>query len=221
MTDERFEQLMRDAAQTYNTPPADPPLDDMWAEIQQELGSGTGDQGENGRPFLVEKRRRSLLAQPWLRMAAVLVVGVAVGRVSVSRVPSATTETAEVTPVEQVASPAPRMAAHNQAAMNDYLGETAALLISLPSELSARNRDSIFVSRAGGLLLRTRLLMDSPAASDPALRSLFEDLEVVLAQVVRLKPSRDQMEVDMLTQALQQRDVLPRLRDAVADHIAN
>ena len=68
-----------------------------------------------------------------------------------------------------------------------YLGQTAALLIALPSEVRAGRADEQFVNRAGDLLSRTRLLIDSPAANDPRMRDLLEDLELVLAQVVRLQ----------------------------------
>jgi hypothetical protein len=40
----------------------------------------------------------------------------------------------------------------------------------------------------------------------------------VLAQVVRLSADRDSTRIDFLNEALEQRDVLPRLRDAVADN---
>jgi hypothetical protein len=109
----------------------------------------------------------------------------------------------------------------DQIATSEYLGETAALLSALPSELRATRSDPAYLSRADALLLQTRLLLDSPAASDPALRSLFDDLEVVLAQVVRLHTNRDQTRIDLLNDALQQRDVLPRLRDAVAENAAD
>jgi len=39
--------------------------------------------------------------------------------------------------------------------------------------------------------------------------------------VVRLKADRDRTRVELLQQSLEQRDVLPRLRDAVADNAAD
>jgi hypothetical protein len=87
--------------------------------------------------------------------------------------------------------------------------------------LEARRADPAYQTQADALLLQTRLLMDSPAAADPTLRSLFDDLELVLAQVVRLKADRDRTRVELLQQSLEQRDVLPRLRDAVADNAAD
>jgi hypothetical protein len=53
------------------------------------------------------------------------------------------------------------------------------------------------------------------------MRSLLEDLELVLAQVVRLQNGTDRTEVDLINRALEQRDVIPRLRTAAADISAN
>ncbi|HEY4132485.1 MAG TPA: hypothetical protein VGM50_17875, partial [Gemmatimonadaceae bacterium] len=68
---------------------------------------------------------------------------------------------------------------------------------------------------------RTRLLMDSPAATDPQMQSLLEDLELVLAQIVRLQNDPSRTDLDLINRALEQRDVIPRLRTAVADISAN
>jgi hypothetical protein len=102
-----------------------------------------------------------------------------------------------------------------------YLVQTAGLLLSLPGELRDDRADATFVARADDLLLQTRLLLDSPAAGDPALRTLFEDLEFVLAQVVRLQAQHDPTRVDLLNEALEQRDLIPRLRSAVVNHISD
>jgi len=156
-------------------------------------------------------------------MAAMLLVGVAVGRMSmrdprtmehVQETGAASTGAAPATDGLDVPTP-------EQVATDRYLVRTAALLAELPEELRARRGDAAFVSQADALLLQTRLLLDSPAAADPALRALLDDLEVVLAQVVRLDARRDQMEVDFLHEALEQRDVLPRLREAVAEKADN
>ena len=109
-----------------------------------------------------------------------------------------------------------------EAETSKYLGQTAALLIALPSEVRGGRADDQFVARAGELLTRTRLLLDSPAAADPSMRSLLDDLELVLAQVVRLQNNHtSRTELDLINRALEQRDVIPRLRTAVADNSAN
>src|SRR5207302_3399547 len=103
---------------------------------------------------------------------------------------------------------------------SQYLGQTAALLTSLSSDSKSGAKDEQFTKRASDLLARTRLLMDSPAANDPAMRDLLDDLELVLAQVVRLQ-NGSRTDLDLINRALEQRDVIPRLRTAAADYSAN
>jgi hypothetical protein len=156
-------------------------------------------------------------------MAAILIVGVALGRASIVMLPSRTAVTE--TPVTQApVATGPvqfQPAGQHQRETDQYLGQAAALLISLPGELNSQRGDASFARRADDLLLQTRMLLDSPAAMDPAMRSLFEDLEMILAQVIRLKADPDPTRIDLLNEALQQRDLIPRLRDAVVDHIAD
>ena len=38
--DDRFDKLMRDAADTFRRPP-EPPIDEMWAEIEARAGFGS------------------------------------------------------------------------------------------------------------------------------------------------------------------------------------
>jgi len=58
-------------------------------------------------------------------------------------------------------------------------------------------------------------MMDSPAARDPRLKSLLEDLEVVLAQIAQVPAGRAGEDVDLITQGIEQRSVLLRLQTAV------
>ena len=105
--------------------------------------------------------------------------------------------------------------------MSGRWSQTAALLTSLSSDSKSGAKDEQFTKRASDLLARTRLLMDSPAANDPAMRDLLDDLELVLAQVVRLRRDGSRTDLDIINRALEQRDVIPRLRTAVADISAN
>ena len=79
MTDshDRFDDLLHDALRSYNHPPADRemPLDDMWRSIEAQA---------------FPSRRRSRYAQ-WLRIAAALVIGVGIGRLSLAGKRQATT----------------------------------------------------------------------------------------------------------------------------------
>jgi hypothetical protein len=75
--------------------------------------------------------------------------------------------------------------------------------------------DPQFVAAARDLLTTTRLMLDSPAANDPRLQPLLEDLELVLAQITQLPAERGRKnEMDLINQGLNQRSVLTRLRTA-------
>lgn len=218
MTDEvndRFDELLRDAAHVYNCPPQerDMPLDAMWGAIEPQAFPGA--------------RRGSRYAQ-WLRIAAALLVGVGIGRLSFvvgrgsnrAAVASQLAESADSSRSDRVAEP-PQVF---DPATSRYLGQAAALLIALPTEANTARPDQSFTKRASELLLTTRLLLDSPSASDPAMRNLLEDLELVLVQVVRLQEERvpaRRTELELIQQALDQRDVIPRLRNAASEYAAD
>ena len=208
MTEDRFEDLMRDAAQTYRKPP-EPDFEAMWNVVSRETWGVT------------RRTRRSFNVPRGIGIAATLLLGIGIGRATVTfKAASPTTVPVATTPVaahtDSIPEPAPYSAETSQ-----YLGQTAALLIALPSEVKAGRANGQFLSRAGELLTRTRLLLDSPAANDPTMRNLLEDLELVLAQVVHLENNQNRTELDLINRALEQRDVIPRLRTAAADISAN
>ena len=217
MKEDRFESLMRDAAQTFRKPPQ-PDLDGMWAEIERETW------GASTQPARIEARGFTR-ASGWLA-AATLVIGIGLGRAS-SFTRTEGTTTPQPQPIVAVANNTTPLRndtsfdAPYSAETSQYLGQTAALLIALPAEARSGKPDDKFVGKAAELLTRTRLLLDSPAANDTQMRSLLEDLELVLAQVVRLQNGTDRTEVDLINRALEQRDVIPRLRTAAADISAN
>lgn len=222
---------LRQLAQSYNEPPAltTQDLDAMWAEIDvqaSDVGRQKSDvEGRTShvsRPTSHVSRLMSHVSRPTspgrqltsiAALAAALVLGVAIGRFSARTpgpAPAATVADASMTDTLKVPEP-------YQSTTSRYLGQTAALLATLPVEVRSGRADERFVGRAQDLLLTTRLLLDSPAAADPRIRTLLDDLELVLAQIVRLQSDQGSEELDLIRQALEQRDVLPRLRTAVAD----
>lgn len=207
---DELDQTLRTALRAYRTPP-EPPLEEMWRTIEARR--------HGVRPIT---RRRHWGAVPvWLAAAAALVIGVGIGRYAmpsagISSVPtvavgsrSAPTADADVLLDAQLDVP-------YEVATSRYLGQTAALLTALPSEGGTSEMNGQFSSQARDLLQTTRLLLDSPAGDDPELRALLSDLELVLAQVAGLRSARDREELDLITGALEQRDVLPRLKSVVA-----
>lgn len=220
---DRFEELMHDAAHTYRKPPV-PDFDAMWNSIEAAMDAPNviasigSDVTEHDGPTTAARRASHARITQRLAIAATLVIGIGLGRASMSVSPAVQSLPSELVAANGEASaPMPY-----EQETSRYLGQTAALLIALPSEVRAGRADEQFVRRAGELLSRTRLLIDSPAASDPRMRDLLEDLELVLAQVVRLQnDTTSRTELDLISRALEQRDVIPRLRTAVADITAN
>lgn len=220
MTDEdRFDEFLRETAPSYRTPPA-PPLEAMWARIEAARSGGDHDAAAPllrlEPPARAPRRFPRWWLQSGLGVAAALLIGIAIGRMTAS----GDLEMVDVAPV--AGSPAasgavpPNLVRPFDATTTRYLGQTAALLIALPSEARPGRTDRFFITQASDLLSTTRLLIDSPAASDPELRVLLDDLELVLAQIARLPTTRSASELDLITEALEQRDVLPRLRTAAA-----
>ncbi len=101
--------------------------------------------------------------------------------------------------------------------MSRYLTQTTVLLASLPSDRAAAESDTAVATRAGELLTQTHLLLDSKAGSDPTLHRLLEDLELVLAQVARLRGQRNGTDLQLIHQTLTAHDVLPRVHDATIE----
>jgi hypothetical protein len=211
MTDDRFDELMRDAAREYRVPPA-APLDAMWSEIERASW---------GRRSTGTRFRGARIARvaPWLAagigMAATLMIGVAIGRRDATREPGSA---GGVAGVAATASALQNEASPYRLATGRHLGQAAALLVALPGDVQEGGADSTLVEQANDLLSTTRILLDSPAAEDPEIQMLLRDLELVLAQVSRLSTRRAApVDVQLITDAIEERDVLPRLRTVAAE----
>ncbi|HEU5260342.1 MAG TPA: hypothetical protein VFU41_02840 [Gemmatimonadales bacterium] len=194
MTEDRFERLLRDAAQDYHRPP-ETPREDLWRRIAAVREA---------------RRRRVAVRGGWLRwgmgIAAVLALGIGIGRWSARSAPDMVT----VAPARgDQAALAYRVAAAR------YLSRTETLLTGFRTEARAGTPHAQFTAQARDLLGTTRLMLDSPAGKDPRLKSLLEDLELVLAQIALLPSSGQREDVQLIDQALEQRSVLLRLRSAV------
>ena len=205
MNDDELDRALNSVRETYRVPP-EPPLETMWTAIDERLMS---------TPSRWSLPRRGA---PWaligLAAAASLVMGVSVGRWTAQPGAAST-----AVPIASVASPAEgqlvsEIAAPLQRTATNYLGETEALLRDVEGGSQGR-----YGPQASTLLATTRLLLDSPAATDGRLRELLEDLELILAQIATLRssgsPAHRQEELNMIRNALAERDVVPRVRTAV------
>jgi len=196
--DDRFEERLREAAQDYHRPP-DTPREEMWRRIAAARAA---------------RKRQVIVLRPALRwgvgIAAVLALGVAIGRWSVRGGESPSSPT-----VAPGTYQAPTLAYRVAAAQ--YLTRTEALLTGFRAESRTPSVPAAqFATQARDLLATTRLILDSPAAADTRLKGLLEDLELVLAQIAQLPSGGggDREDVQSINQGLDQRSVLLRLRTA-------
>lgn len=199
-------------------PPPPTPREEMWARIQAE-------RARVGITDLASRRRRIRWVQWGAAIAATLVVGVGLGRISLTggdgmspgaRAGTESNGSPDVAAVDGVGEPgvdASVPTAYRIAAAS-HLERTETLLASLSVGRPGGVRE--ISSWARELLTDTRLLLSSPAAQDPATRRLLEDLELILAQVAGIPETRADQEVELIHEGINQSDVLLRLRAATA-----
>jgi len=196
--DEKFNDWLQEAAKRYHAP-RPTPRDDMWTRIEAERARRAA--------------RRVVELRPWARWtlaaAAVLVLGIGIGRWTAQR----RTGGAAGTPVAGADTSSRDMV--YQVAATQYLSRTETFLTGFRADLRAGRADTRFPGQARDLLTTTRLLLDSPAADDPRMRGLLEDLELVLVQISQLPAARQRHDTDLITQGMDQRSVLPKLRSAI------
>lgn len=232
--DEKFNQWLESAARDYNRPPDDTPRDAMWAAIDAATAqpSGTG----SIRPLSV--RRSRFTVHLWQAAAALLLLagGIGIGRVwhgaspndrsiaagvPVGRTPDlavADTAFAGTPSAARVAGMADRNARSATSESYDiaavqHLSRAEALLTSFRAGGDGETRGSM-ERWARDLLADTRLLLDSPAATDARRRHLLEDLELVLAQIVQL-PAEASADRALIQRSIERGAVLSRLRSTI------
>ena len=216
MTDDELDERTREALRGYRVPPA-PPLDEMWQQIEERhFGAPVVSLVDRAQSRGGGARRRWFAAPSWGvvvgAIAASLVLGIGVGRMSRGIAPVIVDNGREGQYDYWTTNAEPY-----RQATTEYLGQTVALLTALPAAARDGQPDARFTTQASDLLTTTRLLLDSPAAaSDPRLKNLLEDLELVLAQLSRLPSEHGGTELNLITEALEQRDVVPRVRAAAA-----
>ena len=194
--DPKFEAWLKDAVKSYHSP-LPTPREEMWKRIEE-----------------TRRHKHVIELRPWMRWtvaaAAVLVLGIAIGR-STANQPHGTAGTTPSVSLEidSLANQAYKVAA------TQYLSRTEAFLTSFRADANRSANTARLALQARELLSTTRLMLDSPAARDPRLRSLLEDLELVLMQIAVLNPLQDGRDRDLITQGMNQSNVLPKLRSAI------
>jgi hypothetical protein len=219
--DPAFDVWIAKVAPALNEPNATPRLE-MWAAIQAERGTAG-----------VTPRRHV----PWRVMsliAAALLLGVAIDRVALRKADRPSAPVAATPAMPSHSSHPSRL--YRLAAAQTLTQAEALLTAYRASGVAEQNPAAARQLGSWGrqVLSSTRLLIDSPAGDDPQLRALFNDLELVLVQIIQLSgaqldPSdralmdrgRDRALVNrareraLIDGALEDRDLLPRIRTAV------
>jgi hypothetical protein len=202
MSDDQLDERLREAVRAYNAPPATP-REEMWARIEagRRTGgqAGSGAAGQRATRVLPFARRWA----PWAAVAAaVLALGIGIGRVSVGPHPTAWE------------GPSANATTYRLAAQ-EHLSQSEAFLTLFRTSLEERTDHRLASASARQLLATNRLLLDSPAAVEPATRLLLEDLELVLAEIAQLSPRSREQDLELIRDGIERGNMMPRLRTAV------
>jgi len=188
-----LDDRIRELAREVNAPPATP-REEMWQAISAR---------RQAQPRRAPRPRWV----PWA--AAVLAVGIGIGRMSVPESNRPTTPATSVADAPRVNPTAYRLAAE------EHLAQSEAFLTLFRASLERPGDHRLASATARQLLAGNRLLLDSPAARDEATRRLLEDLELVLAEIAQLSPGSPAQDLDLIRDGIERGDVLSRLRQAV------
>jgi hypothetical protein len=246
LAQEPLDETLMAHARSYHAPGA-VPREEMWSAIRD------GRDGQDGRilPF----RRAVRIALP---IAAVLAVGIFVGRMSMvdgqrSTVDSVPFTSGVTTPRshqvasaplsgDSTASSAPTAPPRNDVAFVDrrpstvdphrttddrrpttvfsvaaerHFAQAETFLTLFRASVREGTDESLAPATARELLVNNRLLMDSPAADDPRVGRLLDDIELVLAQIAQLPAEGKQADAQIITDGLEAGGELTRIRTEV------
>ena len=213
--DDRLDDRLKELAGEYNEPP-ETPREEMWAAIQaRRLAEGNepekAERTETERGILPFRPFRSFRSFRLVAgIAALLALGIGLGRLTIQRPQAAPA------PAVAVAVVAPKVnAAAYRVATTDYLSQSEEFLTLFRASVRGRQDPRLASATARQLLATNRLLLDSPAADDQSTRLLLQDLELVLAEIAQLSVSSESHERNLITENLEQGGVMSRLRTAV------
>lgn len=195
MTEEQFEQFLREAARDHNPVP-ETPREEIWSQIRQ------GRKAERGAKVVFVKSPR---VRRGMGIAAALALGIGIGmqldRVGGGEPVAASNVIAESSAVGDV----------YRVVAADYLSDAETFLTMFRTDARAGRFTFGKGNPARQLLTTTRLLQASPAAQDPRMSDLLSDLELILMQIAQLRTSRNGEELELVTQGMEERSVLWKL----------
>lgn len=215
---DRFEEFLREQAQEYHTPPPTPRAE-LWDRISaaRKQSGPVADAGADDtltfRPRAESTFRRWRPALYYgMAAAAILAVGVAIGRVSSpsGTAPMPTPATVAAAPDDSTDREV-RGALATQLVTVEHLTEVDAFL----TEFRGRRATGEFTGQARDLLGTTRLLIDSKRVSDPRVKVLLQDLEGVLAQIATFDSTDRRNELELINDGIAQAHLRTRLKSEI------
>jgi hypothetical protein len=207
MLEDGFEDRLREAAREYNEPP-ETPREAMWTAIQSERLEA---RKLNRAPAVNVRALRFLRPLSWAAgIAALLGIGVGLGRLSLRSEPGKPAQTVAVAPSEAKVN-----AAAYRLATTEHLGQSEAFLTLFRTSVRHGGDERVASATARQLLATNRLLLDSPAAQNGRTRLLLQDLELVLAEIAQLSPRPTSGELELINDGLENGGMMSRLRTAV------
>jgi hypothetical protein len=213
-SDPRFDAWLAKVAPSLNVPNA-APRQEMWDAIQAAQQTSRDAQARR-LPGVTPQRRNLRLMSA---IAAAVLLGVAIDRLALqTRDDQSASTTRAASPPSAPADPDDPSRLYRVAAAQT-LTQAEALLTAFRAS-AAPQQSPVELRQLGSwgrqVLGTTRLLIDSPAGDDPQLRTLLNDLELVLVQIIQLSGAElDPAERGLIEDALEQSDLLPRIRIAV------
>ena len=210
---QKLPQAVIAVAREINNPPATP-REEIWARVQAARTDRKVIPIESVRqsdgPTTVRRSDRQTVRRftVWAAgIAAILLIGIALGRTSVSNSPVPGPATISALP-DSTLPRGKKNAAYTVAAVQ-HLTRVEAFLTTLRTA-----PDEGFTGQARELLTSTRLLLDAKDM-DPRLHKLMSDLEDILVQLVQYDANGSRADLDLITEGLEERQVLPRLHSAI------
>jgi hypothetical protein len=205
--EDRFDAVLREAAKEYHPPPVTPKAE-MWEAIGRQR-AGASVRQDDVVPIRRPVRVTFRIA---LGIAALLALGVGIGRLTAPGVPGA--EPAEnpgtIAAAPSVSPRSDRSDIAAEVATVEHLDRADAFL----TEFNTRQAAQDFVPQAKELLGTTRLLLDSKRLTDPTTRKLLEDLELMLTQISTLDPKDRSEDLGFIKDGLAQNHLRTRLKNA-------
>ena len=211
---------MLSAAREINTPPATP-REEIWARIQAARASrsviaidsvrrsGGQTAGRSDGPTVTRADRPTVRRfTVWAAgIAAILLIGIGLGRFSVDN--TSVSGPATISALPDSTLPREKKNAAYTVAAVQHLTRVEAFLTTLRTA-----PDQPFSGQARELLISTRLMLDVKDL-DPRLHKLMSDLEDILVQIVQYDATGRREDLDLITDGLEERQVLPRLHSAI------